>query len=78
MILIFLFAGFSIFAANENNIINASPKYFGQYVSYKNPQRFRIQSETEIKLKRYNILLSFLPINFPLYYIAALIYDQQL
>ena len=56
MILIFLFAGFSIFAANENNIINASPKYFGQYVSYKNPQGILQKSLGEIILLKNNEL----------------------
>ena len=56
MILIFLFAGFSIFAANENNIINAAPKYFGQYVSYKNPQGILQKSLGEIILLKNNEL----------------------
>ena len=36
MILIFLFTGFSIFAANENDITSAAPKYFGQLLNNGN------------------------------------------
>ena len=56
MILIFLFASFAIFAANENDIINATPKYFGQYVSYKNPQGILQKSLGEIILLKNNEL----------------------
>ena len=56
MILIFLFTGFSIFAANENDITSAAPKYFGQYVSYKNPQGVWKKDLGEIILLKNNTL----------------------
>lgn len=56
LILIFLFTVFSIFASNENEIINAIPKYFGQYISYKNPQGVWKKELVEIILLKNNEL----------------------